>query len=151
MADETKNRPLDFAPQTAGVAASIQMAPLVDIVFLLICFFMLTTQLIAMQQDEAIDLPTMTAPVAQPQSPAEIVVNIRADGTLRANSAVVNLAELRDLLMHESERAAADAKPLRVVVRADRRQKFALLGKVMEACAEADIKSVIWRARHEDR
>ena len=151
MADEPKHRPLDFSPRGDGAAVTVQMAPLIDIVFLLICFFMLTTQLIAMQEDETIELPTMTAPVSQPKSPAEIVVNIRADGTLRANSTVVSLAELRDLLTRESARAAAAAKPLRVVVRTDRRQKFAMLGKVMGVCAEAGVKNVIWPARQEDR
>ena len=50
---------LDFTEAAPDAARGLQVAPLIDVVFLLICFFMLASQLIQYQKDPAVELPVM--------------------------------------------------------------------------------------------
>jgi biopolymer transport protein ExbD len=53
------------------------------------------------------------------------------------------------LLRAELTRAADGGEPFRVVVRADRRQRFGRLDEVFRLCRRAGLGRVIFRARQE--
>lgn len=144
MAETTKT--IQFGIDDEQDAVSVQMAPLIDIVFLLICFYLLVTQLISSQVDPSIQLPTMNSPDAARELPAEIVVNLRADGSLIVGSRLMNLAQVRGVLAESVLRAAADDASIRVVIRADRRQRYGAMDEVLGVCRELGIESVILRA-----
>ncbi len=129
----------------------IPLAPLIDIVFLLNCFFMLATELIQHQVDPRVELPRMTAPVTPIEAPAELTVNLRLDGLITVNGAQVPLREIPALLSGQAARSARAARPFRVVLRADRRQQFARLDEVLQACQEANLHQVVIRAREGDQ
>lgn len=137
---------LDFGGAEPPRSAGIQIAPLIDIVFLLIGFFMLATQLIQTQADPAVQLPEMTRSKAGPDVPAEITVNVRTDGSLLVNGRTLAARDLAALLSLERGRKPSTDAPLRVVIRADKRQHFDKLDKVLEACRNAGISSIILRA-----
>jgi biopolymer transport protein ExbD len=140
---------LEFAPGQPNRPAALPMAPLIDIVFLLICFYLLVAQLIRSQKDPAVELPAMAHARSQRELPAEVVVNVRADGAIVVNGRAVSLAGLPGLLRGELDRARRDGKPFRVVVRADRRQQFARLDEALRACKRAGLAKVVFRAREE--
>jgi biopolymer transport protein ExbD len=136
---------LNFAsPPRRRVA--IRMAPLIDIVFLLICFYLLVAELIRSQKDPTVALPAMAHAAAGEEVPAEVVVNLRADATVTVNG--VEVAErLTRLLRAERAKAARTSQPFRVVVRADRRQRFGRLDEVLVACKRAGLATIVFRAR----
>jgi len=152
---------LDFVSARADRPAGLQMAPLIDIVFLLICFYMLVAQLITNQKDASVLLPAMANPVSQSERPAEIVINLRADDRITVDGRVMSLARLEAVLADQLARARRrSARPagdqggqgdtsslLRVVVRADRRQRFGRMDQVLAACRKAGITQVVLRAR----
>jgi biopolymer transport protein ExbD len=143
---------LDFSPAQPSSPMGIQIAPLIDIVFLLICFFMFAMQLMQTQADASVQVPVMSSERADPQTPAEIIVNVRRDGTIRVNSAEVTPDGLTGLLAGEVARSTKRPIPLRVVIRADRRQHYDGLDKALNACRRAGITQIILRAeREEDR
>ncbi len=102
------------------LAVGMEITPLIDIVFLLLIFFMLTSSFV-FQQGIKVHLPkTVTADVAQKEN---VVITVAQQGHLYLGSHVVTLQELRKKLSH----AQQIHRP--VLIRADRK---AALGRVVE-------------------
>ncbi len=127
----------------------IGVAPLVDIVLLLISFYLIVSNSIRSYEDPAVELPRMSSELVGDEVPAELVINLRADDTLTVNRVAVPLDGLTELLSSERERGTARGESLRVVIRADRRQRFERLNRVLEACRDAGITSTLLRAIEE--
>ena len=141
---------LNFNGHRKAGGAIIGFAPLVDIVLLLICFYLFVTKSIQEHDDPSVQLPTMTSQVAEQPMPAEIVINLRADDKLVINNATVETSQLPGLLATERERAMALGKPVNIVVRADRRQRYGRLDDVLDACRRAGFARLILRATETD-
>lgn len=139
---------LDFAAADADEAhPHIGMAPLVDIVLLLICFYLLVMQSIQNHVDKRVELPVVSHNRTTDIQPAELVINIDTEGTTTLNGQPVDEAALWRLLQIEQDRALDSGQPLRVVIRADARQRFEVLDSAMAVCREAGISTVIVRTQ----
>lgn len=122
------------------------MAPLVDIVLLLICFYLFVMQSIQSQAEETIDLPQLSSERTYDLMPAELTINLGGDGRLSLNGAEVDDADLADLLSSEHAEALGSDRRLVVVIRADRRQPFERLDTVLAACREAGLSAASIRS-----
>jgi biopolymer transport protein ExbD len=140
---------MSFTRAQPREAPGLQVAPMVDCVFLLICFFTFTNQLIQSQKDPAVELPVMASPLAATELPAEITVNLRRGGAVTVGGATVSLGDLAALLAASARRAEAERQPVRVVVRADRGLAFARLDDVLDVCRKAGLPMVVFRAEGE--
>ena len=140
-----------FVAEAPAEPPGVQVAPLIDIVFLLICFYLLVAQLISTQKDPAVQLPAMSSPAGRQESPAEFVINVRRDGAVAVGGRAVALGELRGMLSEQSARAVEAGRPLRVVVRADRRGSAGQLDAVLQACREAGLRTVVFRSEKKDK
>ena len=141
-----KTREIQFAAAAGRPAGTtMQVAPLIDIVFLLICFYLLVAQLISTQKDPTVELPEMASPAARPEDPAEFVINLRHDGTVTVEGRPVELRAVRAMLAEQLARAERTKQPLRVVVRADRRQRFGKLDELLKVCRQAGARQVVYR------
>ncbi len=141
------SEPLSFHHAPADESAPhIGMAPLVDIVLLLICFYLLVMQSMQARTDDRIELPRMANNMTTEMTPSELVVNITAEGTLSLNGQPVEPGDLRELLQLERQRAAEAGEALNVVVRADGRQRYAMLQSTLAACRDAGMGVVTVRA-----
>ena len=148
MAQEPRTIELAGAAEPAGV--EIQMAPLIDIVFLLICFYLLVAQLIEHQEDPAVVLPAMASPGLRKEDPAEFVINLRQDGVVVVGGRPTDLPALRALLAGQLNQARQAGQPLRVVIRADRRQRYGKLDEVLKACRGAGVRQIVFRTLEKD-
>ena len=138
---------MDFNQDDADAGRpNIGMAPLVDIVLLLICFYLLVMQSMQNRTDDQIKLPTMVNNETSDVIPAELVVNIDAAGLISLNGASVDLDGLGTLLRSERSRAEASGTGINVVIRADGRQSYGLLDAAMNACRDAGLRGVTIRA-----
>lgn len=61
----------------------VQVSPLIDVVFLLLIYFMVTSSLIKKEAVFSFALPVLGSPLAD--MPVEVVVAIAADGTVELN------------------------------------------------------------------
>lgn len=115
-----------------------QLAPMIDVVFLLLCFFV-TSQLFA-QWEAEIDVALPTAKTGQtPQRlPGEIILNILKDGSVIVNGRLLNDPELSDMLKRLAE--LFPGQP--VVIRADRQTAYENVVNVLDRCREADIWNI---------
>ena len=98
----------------------IDIAPLIDVVFLLLIFFMLTSTFV-MQPAIKVNLPkAVTSESVKPEN-AEIVVN--SENVVYVNGAVVTMQELKAFLKEAGKRGQS------LVIKADTRVS---LGRVVE-------------------
>lgn len=141
------SEPLSFNHAPADDSAPhIGMAPLVDIVLLLICFYLLVMQSMQARTDDRIELPRMANDMTTELTPSELVVNITAEGTLNLNGQPAELGDLQEQLQRERVRASEAGEALNVVVRADGRQRYGMLDAALAACRDAGMGVVTVRA-----
>ena len=106
-------------------AAAIDMAPLIDVVFMLLLFFMVTT---TFSRDEGIDVVRPAASHAQPLASEAVRVHLTAAGRVYLAGAPVSLEELGE---HVQEALRADSAR-RVVVVPDARTTAGDLVEVID-------------------
>ena len=113
------------------VVSALSLTPLIDVVFLLLIFFLVASRL--SQEDRELDIPLPSAANAMPMTvvPQELVVNIDQAGDMYINGQVVDSAQFETLL----RQAIAD-NPLgqEVIIRADRRVALQTPVNVMDTC-----------------
>lgn len=122
-----------------------QIAPLINLVFLLLVFFVATQAYQAMEREQKIELPGAQASEPPGQRllgnrPPEIIVNLTQDGRIIVNRAEWQIDKLRahlKLLARVSGRVAPT-----VVIRADRRTEHESVVNVLDACVAANLRSV---------
>ena len=128
----------DDSPELA-----IDMTPMIDCVFQLLLFFLVTSSFIQLEQDLTIDLPKqgqemkIKAPPARP-----IVVNVRYLPGGQAYYHIENEPMSLPSLTVNLSRAKIRNKDQSVVIRGDRNVKWEQIAAVMSSCAQAGISKV---------
>jgi biopolymer transport protein ExbD len=74
------------------------------------------------------------------------VINIRADGSIWVDGRQMDLPALEQAMLGESAKARKTGQSLHVVVRADRRQRYANLDKVLDIWGKTGLAQVDFRA-----
>lgn len=131
------------------VAASFDMTPLIDVVFQLLIFFMLSSTFV-IQSAVPVELPEKTGGDPVPLEVRDIVVSIQADGggadglgTIYLEETPVDTTQLVATLKELAERPEyknAQRQAL-VLIRADGRVPTQRIIDVMEACQKAEFRS----------
>lgn len=122
-----------------GPEEDFQMAPMIDMVFLLLVFFMCVSTMAQAERKE-VELPHSKESAVAEDLSGRGVVTVDADGQAYVAAKAVSHAELKELL-----RAAAEADAtFRVQIRADRDTPFSHLRPVLKVCAEAGAHEVIY-------
>lgn len=139
---------LRFNPddKTDEAEPRIGMAPLVDIVLLLICFYLLVMQSMQARTDDRIELPKIAGDLTTELAPAELVLNINVQGVVSLNGQVIEPDSISDVLRGERARAAEAGQAVNVVIRADGRQRYAMLDAALAACRDAGMGVVTIRS-----
>lgn len=109
---------------------------MIDVVFLLIIFFMATAQFARLTRAE-VDLPIEPGEQKQSAEEAGIVVNITKDGTIIVAEQVIHRDDFRAFLEHQMRQRAADAartgdrSEIKLLLRADRESDSSILNHVV--------------------
>jgi len=120
------------------------MTPMIDVVFLLIIFFLVSSHLARQETQLELDLPQATSGIRPEENDARrVVVNIlpqqQPDGRIQVGGRVLSRAQLRRLIDYEAGRSGGR---LEVRVRCDRRVPYRMVEPVMVACARAGVWKV---------
>ena len=111
--------------------AEVAMTPLIDCVFLLLIFFLVSSQLKKLEKRLEVQLPTAHLVKTYKQTPDIISVGVNARGSLFVNARAVGSGGLLDALRE----ATAAAPGRRVVVDGDVHAPFRAVVQVLDACA----------------
>ena len=119
--------------------ASFQMAPMIDMVFLLLVFFMMASRM-AQRQNIPMNIPDATKAVVPKERPNRWVINITKDGDLYSGDQETTLPELEKMI---KVRLKENPKT-KIYLRADEDTKHKEVKKVMTAMAKAGISDFIF-------
>lgn len=116
------------------------MTPMIDIVFQLIIFFLLTGHLVKQETQVKLPLPEASSGDEDVDDEApRVTINVQADGQVSLGSGQVNMAELTQRL---AEKRAAIGDGLEVRIRSDRRVAYGVVEPIMLACTKVGIWNV---------
>ena len=116
------------------------MTPMIDVVFLLIIFFLVSSHLAQQETHRQIDLPRAASGYDSAASGAtRVTVNVLSDGHIFLGSDLVDAPELDRRL--QVERQEMDGQ-LEVGLRADRNVRYHVVEPILLACAKAGIWNV---------
>jgi len=122
----------------------LDIAPLIDIVLLLLVFFMLTANFIT-QPGIKITLPK--AKTSKPQEEENIIVFITEDNKIFLNDREIDIDELKDAL--EEELKTAEKKI--VILKADEKINLGLAVKVMDIAKQAKAENLVISTQIENK
>lgn len=125
---------------------TVQMAPLIDIIFLLLIFFMSASIFYQLETEINITVPTAGESTDSRRSPGEIIINIRKDGSIVVNQRELDPEALKEMLVRVSE--LYKGQP--VIIRADKETYHENVIRVLDICAGADIWNVSFATMKED-
>lgn len=117
---------------------SINLTPLIDVVFNLIIFFMVTTTFGEWESDLAVKVPLVKQTGALAPAPEKRVINVLRDGRVVLDREVVSLEELTRRLTTVRQQYSE----MGVVVRGDADGAFQNVASVLSACREAGISDM---------
>lgn len=121
----------------------IRIGPLIDMVFLLLIFFVVTTSFV---KESGIDVQRSTASTAEVKERGNIMIGVSRDGDIYMEGKRVDLRSIRPLL----ERSLAEDPESGVVIVADKRSDTGSVVKVMDQCRLAGAKNVSLAAKREE-
>ena len=122
------------------LGVKIGIAPLVDVILLLIIFFMTVTQITSFEI-EPLDLPDAQTGTAVETSPVHrVIVNVQEDGMITVAKDEYTTEEL-ELYLIRQRQSATDGE-VEVLLRGDRHTPWDQVAGVMTACAQAGIAKV---------
>jgi len=134
--------------RTKQSSGSINMTPMIDVVFQMIIFFVCTAQLEREMINEAINMPDAPhAPaVADSKDPRTITIEVDAKGKVSIARTPLTVSTLRKIL----EKTVADygvrGPSIPILIRADTETRHASVKQVMDACTGAGLYKIAFVA-----
>lgn len=117
-----------------------QLAPMIDMTFLLLIFFMVTTKISKEQMKEEIRLPVASNAVIPPEVGNRDIISIDGEGRYFIGQTPADKKALAEHL----EQRFRDYPPLRLYIRADKNTPGKKIKEVMKMAADAGALDVIF-------
>jgi biopolymer transport protein ExbD len=117
---------------------ALNLTPLIDVVFNLIIFFMVTTTFGEWESNMAVKVPQVKQAGTLAPGPEKRVVSVFRDGRIALDRDIVTLQELTQRLATVRQRYSG----LSVVVRGDADGAFQHVASALSACREAGISDM---------
>ena len=126
---------MKFQSQFGSERTGIQLAPMIDVVFLLLIFFIVLWNYARFETEIDISVPAASAGENPERTIGEIVVNVKKEGGIIIEG--IERTELETLEMFKSIVAAYPDQAL--ILRGDKEASFDHIVKVLNLCKEANI------------
>ena len=128
-----------LAPIRGGRKPEVQMAPLIDVIFLLLLFYAVTTQFVA---DERLKLKLPEAKTAEDaginRDERPPLVTIAADGSIWIDDKIVPDSELESRIQQLVERAPEDG----IILKGDEGADYGVVVRVLDLARSAGAKGI---------
>lgn len=116
----------------------MQLAPMIDIVFLLLIFFIVTWQFSRSETELDVSVPTAEQGDELTRPMGEIIINILKDDTIKVEGVAVDLLQLHDKL----KAIAAQFQNQPVRIRGDGEVTYQRIVQVIDTCQKAGIWNI---------
>jgi biopolymer transport protein ExbD len=129
---------MNFRKQFQTQHTGFQMAPMIDIVFQLLIFWVLVSVYAQWETKLGLDIPTASSGQTAQRSPVELIVNLDREGRIYINNSELSVDELAHVL----QVVASQAEGHPVIIRADKQTGFQAVIGVLDVCRKLDIWNV---------
>ncbi len=120
----------------SSAVASLSITPLIDVVFLLLIFFLVSSRFSEEERELDLNLPSVTEALPASMQPNELVVNINSEGRFFVDGRFRETDEVEQIL-----RTAQANNPLTqtVVIRGDKQAAWEQVAIAISLCKKAGI------------
>ena len=129
---------MKFQSQFGSERTGIQLAPMIDVVFLLLIFFIVLWNYARFETEIDISVPAASAGENPERTIGEIVVNVNKEGAITIEG--IERSEEETLEMFRNIVAAYPDQAL--ILRGDKEASFNHIVKVLNLCKEANIWNI---------
>jgi biopolymer transport protein ExbD len=129
---------MNFRSRTAPQHPGIQLAPLVDVLLLLLIFFLLTWNAARNENELDVKIPKAKAATEKSAPIGDVIVNVKADGTVVVNRRNLTAADLTTMLQGLVKLNPDQA----VVIRGDEAGEYKNIVNVLDICSQAGVTNV---------
>jgi biopolymer transport protein ExbD len=123
-----------FVKKNSSSAASIEMTPLIDIVFQLLLFFILTSAML--QPSLNVDLPQADGQSNNVE--ADMIISVDNEGTIFINDSPSDLDEVKAAMHALVEKNPAAA----VILSGDKAMRYGLFFDILNSARDAGVKNL---------
>jgi biopolymer transport protein ExbD len=116
----------------------LQLAPMIDVILFLLCFFLLTWNLARYEQDLEVKVPVAKNGKDPARLPGEVIINLRSDGTVELERTTLSLDQLQQKLTEISQVYPDQA----VVLRGSENVEYKYVVQVLDACRAAKLTNI---------
>jgi len=117
---------------------TLNLTPMIDIVFLLIIFFMVGAKFTELERNIRLQVPAVSKAAALTTPPTSKIIHVKSDGQIVLDHRQVTLDQLRQ----ELQEAAAEYPKLNVLVRGAASGRFQNVADVLNACRQAGVSEL---------
>jgi biopolymer transport protein ExbD len=129
---------MNLRSRAVPVHPGIQLAPLVDVLLLLLIFFLLTWNAARNENELDVKVPKASAAKEKTAPIGDVVVNVKADGNVVVNRRALNPQELTEMLQGLVQLNPEQA----VVIRGDESGAYKNIVNVLNICTQAGVTNV---------
>lgn len=133
---------MNFKKRFPDQHVGFQMAPMVDIMFLLLIFFMVAALFSEWETKVGITVPTADTGVRAERSLGEVIINIDEQGEISVNDVAMDPDRLQSLLAQVADQFRGQP----VIIRADAKAEHEDVVEVLDICRKVDIWNVAFAA-----
>ncbi len=126
-----------------GRGVEINMSPLIDMVFLLLIFFVVTTSFV---KETGIDVQRPTAATAEMKEKGNVLIGVSRDGNVFLDRKQIDVRSVRAHMT----RVLSENPESSVVIVADKQSHTGTVVMVMDQCRQAGVKNVSLAASTRD-
>ena len=119
-------------------AAAFPFAPMIDVVFLLLIFFIATMQFSQSERELNVSVPVAEEGADARQTVGEIIINVRENGEVVVDSTVMSQEQLYAKL----NRIAAVHDNQAIRIRGDAKVDYEKIVQVVDVCQKAGIPNI---------
>lgn len=125
---------------TRSRSVSFNVTSLIDIVFLLIIFFLVASHVARSEAVEPVDLPEVTDPAGdEEETPLRIVITVMDDRTMWVGGREVLLPQVEQLVLSAAQESG---NKVEVRIRADQAATYQEIEPILLACAQFGVTRV---------
>ena len=116
----------------------LPLTPLIDIIFLLLIFYISIGRVQQIEAQLSIRIPTAEAGETSERTLGDVIVNVDTEGAITVNNQVLEIGELENRLARLAEISPGQS----VIIRSDGGASWDDVVGVLDACALADIWNI---------
>lgn len=131
---------MNFRTRAKPEIFGFQIAPMVDILLVLLVFFIVTWNFALNENELDVKIPSATKAKPTEQYVGQVVVNVKSDGTMVFNRKPISPDELENKLSQLAKLYPDQA----VILRGDENVKYDFIVKALDIFRKADIWNVLF-------